>query len=426
MTFLFTPYAIALFAASAVSAFIAILAWYRRSIPGGGFFTLMMCAVVIWSFMAALEAGSVGLADKLLFSQLGYIGTTTTAPFFLLFVLRYSNREYPVRAVLVVALMAVPLVTLALAFTNPLHGLVWSRIVPDPRPGTNMAIYSHGPWYWVALAYYFALVFSGAVMLVRTALRSAALYVSQTVVLLAGLLVPWIGALIYLLPVNPFPGLDLVPIGFAFTGVLLLFGMTRYRLFDLVPVARDIVVEKMVDGLVVLDGADRILDMNSSARVMLGLASSVVGMPAAQALGALGGKLAEVGAGPDARAEIALPGESPRSFDLRVSPLAGRRGKPAGRLLLIRDVTERRKIELEREKLIGELREAIADIRTLRGLLPICASCKKIRDDGGYWQNLEQYVTAHSEAQFSHGFCPDCMKKLYPEYVDPETGNTRR
>jgi PAS domain-containing protein len=422
MTFILTPYAIALFAASAVSAFVAILAWHRRSIPGGVFFTLMMCAVVIWSFMAGLEAGSVGFREKLLFSQLGYIGTTTTAPLFLLFVLRYRDREYPVRAVHVAALMAVPLATLALAFTNPLHGLVWPSIVPDPRPWTNMAIYSHGPWYWVALAYYFALVFSGAIMLGRAVLGSAQLYVSQTVVLLVGLLLPWIGALIYLLPVNPFPGLDLVSIGFAFTGVLLLVGMTRYRLFDLVPVARDIVVEKMTDGLVVLDAADRILDVNSSARAMLGLASSVVGMPARKALGALGEKLAEVGGSSDARAEVALPGESPRYCELRASPLVGRLRKPAGRLLLIRDVTERRKIELEREKLIGELQEAIADIRTLRGLLPICASCKKIRDDGGYWQHLEQYVTAHSEATFSHSLCPDCMKKLYPEFIDRVPG----
>jgi PAS domain-containing protein len=426
VSFILTPYAIALFAAALLSGIVAGLAWRRRSIPGGGLFTLMMCSVVIWTLMAALESGSVGLAKKLLFSQLGYIGTTTTAPLFFLFVLRYRNRELRLRASLSALLFALPMATLALAFTNPLHGLVWPRIVLDPRAGANVAIYSHGVWYWVALAYYLVLTSLAAFMLGRAVLRSAALFVFQTVVLLAGLLAPWVGALIYLLPVNPFPGLDLVSIGFAFTGVLLLIGMTRYRLFDLVPVARDVLVEKMVDGLVVLDATDRVLDVNPSARAMLGIESSVVGMPAAQALGALGGKLAEVGTSPGAHVELELPGASPRHCDLRVSPLVDRRGNPAGRLLLIRDVTERRKIELEKEKLIGELQEAIADIRTLRGLLPICASCKKIRDDGGYWQNLEQYVTAHSEAQFSHSLCPDCIKKLYPEYVDPETGNTRR
>jgi K+-sensing histidine kinase KdpD len=69
----------------------------------------------------------------------------------------------------------------------------------------------------------------------------------------------------------------------------------------------------------------------------------------------------------------------------------------------------------EREKLIGELREAISHVRTLRGLIPICAGCKKIRDDRGYWEQLEVYIRDHSEAQFSHGLCPDCVKKYWDD-----------
>ena len=69
----------------------------------------------------------------------------------------------------------------------------------------------------------------------------------------------------------------------------------------------------------------------------------------------------------------------------------------------------------EREKIITELKEAMSKIKTLSGMLPICASCKKIRKDDGYWQQIESYVKDHSEADFSHGICPDCAKKLYPE-----------
>ncbi len=65
-----------------------------------------------------------------------------------------------------------------------------------------------------------------------------------------------------------------------------------------------------------------------------------------------------------------------------------------------------------------ELRDALATVKKLSGLLPICSSCKKIRDDHGYWEQIESYITEHSDAQFSHGLCPDCVKKLYPEYVD--------
>lgn len=71
-------------------------------------------------------------------------------------------------------------------------------------------------------------------------------------------------------------------------------------------------------------------------------------------------------------------------------------------------------MEKERERLHHELEEALANVKVLRGLLPICASCKKIRDDKGYWNHLEVYIRDHSEADFTHGICPDCMKKLYP------------
>jgi hypothetical protein len=82
--------------------------------------------------------------------------------------------------------------------------------------------------------------------------------------------------------------------------------------------------------------------------------------------------------------------------------------------VVIRDITARREVELEREQLIGELQRALADIRTLRGLLPICAGCKRIRDDRGYWQGLEQYLSEHAEVQFSHGLCPECLAKYNP------------
>jgi CheY-like chemotaxis protein len=75
----------------------------------------------------------------------------------------------------------------------------------------------------------------------------------------------------------------------------------------------------------------------------------------------------------------------------------------------------RHKAEEERERLIHELEDALAEIKTLRGILPICSSCKKIRDDEGYWNQLEAYIQEHSEAVFSHGLCPECGKKLYPE-----------
>jgi PAS domain S-box-containing protein len=92
--------------------------------------------------------------------------------------------------------------------------------------------------------------------------------------------------------------------------------------------------------------------------------------------------------------------------------------KTAQRMLgAIANITERKTASLERERLITELQNAAADIKVLSGLVPICSNCKKIRDDKGYWTQLEGYIQAHSQAKFSHGVCPDCMVKLYPNYI---------
>ena len=75
----------------------------------------------------------------------------------------------------------------------------------------------------------------------------------------------------------------------------------------------------------------------------------------------------------------------------------------------------RRQVESEKDDLIIELQTALDEVKTLRGLIPICASCKNIRDDQGFWQQLETYISTHSDAVFTHGICPECVKKLYPE-----------
>ena len=85
---------------------------------------------------------------------------------------------------------------------------------------------------------------------------------------------------------------------------------------------------------------------------------------------------------------------------------------------VISDITDRKLAEQEREELIRELQEADREVKTLSGLLPICANCKKIRDDNGYWQQIEAYIRQHSEAVFSHGICPDCLRENFPDLAN--------
>lgn len=101
---------------------------------------------------------------------------------------------------------------------------------------------------------------------------------------------------------------------------------------------------------------------------------------------------------------------------LSMTGLYDRAGELTGFLGIASDITERKKAEAEQQKLIRELQEALEKVKILRGMLPICASCKSIRNDKGYWQRIENYLSENSEAELSHAICPSCLTKLYPEF----------
>jgi len=114
--------------------------------------------------------------------------------------------------------------------------------------------------------------------------------------------------------------------------------------------------------------------------------------------------------GTDSNDEV---GQFSRTFDRMTNNL---KATTVSRDLLIEEITERKRVEKEREKLISDLQAAVAEIKTLSGIIPICAWCKKIRDDKGYWEQVEVYIRDHTEAEFSHGLCPECAAKMGKEF----------
>ena len=98
-------------------------------------------------------------------------------------------------------------------------------------------------------------------------------------------------------------------------------------------------------------------------------------------------------------------------------------GKQTGTFIIYKDISRRREIEKEREQLITDLKKALEDVKTLSGLIPICSHCKKVRDDSGYWEQVEFYLAKRTNADFSHGICPDCLKQFYPRMFEKMNKN---
>ena len=124
---------------------------------------------------------------------------------------------------------------------------------------------------------------------------------------------------------------------------------------------------------------------------------------------ALGGQVVR-----DQENQMRAQGGKLLTFHWNCARLEDSEGQPLGVIISGQDISERKQAEQERERLIKDLQSALAEIKTLSGMLPICANCKKVRDDSGYWRQIEAYVEQHSSAEFSHGLCPDCARQLYP------------
>lgn len=113
---------------------------------------------------------------------------------------------------------------------------------------------------------------------------------------------------------------------------------------------------------------------------------------------------------------VPTPGHD-RFYLTTVKPAFGKNGEVTTVMCISKEITERKRTEEERERMIAELQKALSEIKQLSGLLPICAACKKIRNDAGYWEQVESYFSTHTDVKFTHGICPSCVEELYSEYV---------
>jgi PAS domain S-box-containing protein len=411
------------FVAASLAAVVAVLGRLHKGIPGGLTFTLMMCAVCEWMLCAVLSNAAVNLADKRLFLIMGEIGMVAVSPLLVQFSLWYRSRESATRWWQFLLIWAIPLAILVLMLTNELLHALWMasdlRFHGRHQP---LSFVNGGQWRQLLFGYSVGYALSGCIIIAQPRGGTQPFYMRQTVVLIIGFVLPILGGVLALSPLLPHSSIDPIGIGFSCMGLVLLIGMRSFRLMDVVPVARNALIEKMTDGLIVFDQESRIVDINPVAETLLGSNTSPIGTPAETALGAWYEKVHRLRRSGDGHVEAPHLFDPEKWYDLQLTTLRDNAGAAYCWLLIVHDLTDRKKVERERETLIDDLGEALADIQTLSGLLPICASCKKIRDDTGYWQQLEQYITTHSEAQFSHGICPDCARKLYPGLLDEESG----
>ncbi len=369
MNYLFTPYAFVNLLTAIISFGVMILVWRRRSSPGGLQLFLLMVAVFEWSLAGAFEAAAIGQALKIFWSKIEYIGAHTSPIFLFLFVLRYSGKDKWLSRLKRYAFFILPLLTIVFAASNESHGLIWSGFAPGPI-GTNSLIYYHGWWFWVEIIYIYTLVFAATGLLIRFALHSNKDFIYQNTILLIASIFPLAGCSIYILGLNPFPGLDLTPFSFMFTGLALSVGLLYFQFLQLLPIARESLIDKMSDGLLVLDSQYRIVDINPVAKRIFHLPMPIkAGKVSASALDHWEKIAPCLGKRKGCRTELAIGRKGNTYVELDISPLLNNQNYLLGWLITTRDITQKKKAQLKISLVNEQLNQQLEEITALQAQL---------------------------------------------------------
>ncbi len=347
-----TPYVLPVVASGIVSAWLALTAWRRRPAPGATSFCLLMLAVAEWSLGYALELASADLPSQLFWANVQWLGVVTAPAAWLVFALQYTGQARWLSRRNLAVLTIEPLVILLLVWTNNIHGLIRNNIRLDTSESFSTLISTHGPAFWVNVAYSYLVLLLGTFLLcslIWVLVRSAHLYRGQVSALLIAVLAPWLGNALTIFGGNPFPRLDLTPFAFTVSGLAVAWSLFRFRLLDLVPVAREAVFESISDAVIVVDEQNRIVDLNMTAqRLADNPASETVGQAFTRVFSSWPELVDRYCDGREVHTEVVLvEDEGLRSFDLRISPLHRRNGHltVTGRLVVLNDMTEQKRTE---------------------------------------------------------------------------------
>ena len=341
----YTPTVFLLVAGLPLALYLLWNGWRSRTKPGALPFVVVMLLSTTWTIEATLELLSADLSTKLLWADLQYLSIAFLPVACLAMAVDYTGNAAWLTRRNLSALCLVPLITVGLTWTNGHHHLMRATVWLDTSGSHPVIGRTFGPWFWVHSAYSYLLLFVAMAFLVHALLSRPPLYRKQPAFLLAGLGIPVLWNLFYLLTQRLLPTFDYTPAAFALGDLVMAWGLFRFRVFNLVSVARDSLLENMGDGLIVLDGDELVADLNEAARLLVGRpAEHILSKPIAECWPAWELMVEPYKAGASEAAVSIGSGSERRDYEVKISELRGR-ACSLGRLLVIHDVTDRSVLE---------------------------------------------------------------------------------
>ncbi len=351
-----------------ITALVGLTAWRRRHVQGATAFALVAFGQAWWILGYLFELISPTLEAKLFWDDLQYVGVILWPLATYAFATSYTRRRLSRHRLLWAVNLGITAVFVALIVTSSRHGLIRTDPYLVPGEPIDQLLYSYGPALYLFSFYFYGLMILSVYLLSSHFRHGTRLYRRQSAVIIAGILIPVVGTLLSLFEIR-ITGLprDFAPLTFAVGNLLIGWGLFHYRLFDLVPVARDAVMDNMRDAVIVMDARQRLVDANTAAVELMGRSlEELVGQTELEPA-ALWQKLkhfTENGEAGEVELEVTIRGVE-HVFNSRLEPLLDQLGKLSGYVIVLHDVSRLKQIERALQERTAELEAANEELAVL-------------------------------------------------------------
>ncbi|HEU0296832.1 MAG TPA: histidine kinase N-terminal 7TM domain-containing protein [Anaerolineales bacterium] len=365
-----TIFVIVLVSNAVLAAAIAILLNRRNPAPGRDALIWMLFGLAVWAFGYAMITVFPTLEEKLFWLRIENIGILTVPVFWFLFTVQYAQVDKWLNRYTGALFFVIPLISLIFIVSEDWFSLYYSSVRPVSASGGPLVI-ERGPWYLVGAIQSYALNLAGMVVLIWRFVYYRNIYRRQLTVLVGAVLIPVVANLFYqfaprILPQLSLP-IDLTPVSFTITALLISVGVFGLRLFDLIPIARHTILEHIPEMVFVVDAHDRVLDANSAAQHALGKSlEEIIGRDPLEVFEKWPQLLNRFLTSDEAHEEIQVPGDPPRTWEIDISPLYNQFGRLEGRVIVAHDVTEHKWLEQDLIFANDTLKSQLEEINKLR------------------------------------------------------------
>jgi PAS domain S-box-containing protein len=353
------PFAITLIVSGLITLLVAWMI-FKKTSGTVRWFGYVMVGIAIWAISYGCELSSDTLSQMLFWINIEYLGIALLPPLWIVFVIAFTGKEKWLTPLNCILIFSIGTITLLMVWTNPLHHLHYASVgVDDSGPFPLLDIHV-GIWYRIHTVYFYFLLGSGMFLIASRFRKADAFIKRQNRIILIGTVIPWLVNVCYLFDFRPFGHLDLTPFAFMALSLIIAIGLLGFKLFDIVPIARGKVVDALQEGILVFDSQNRVVDINPEMRRILGPnIDHVIGKSAAHLFPGMAALNDTVQNHENSWVEIKWP--NGRIFSVTLTSLFERQTIYSGKIMLFRDITERKQSEHKLHEL-NELKDRLFSI----------------------------------------------------------------